>query len=34
MKPAPSKINVLKNAVHPIDIKPVRSYLGLTNYLK
>ena len=34
MKPSPNKINALKNAVHPIDIKSVRSFLGWTNYLK
>ena len=34
MKPAPSKIDALKNAVHTIDIKPAWSFLGLINYLK
>ena len=34
MKPAPSKIDSLKNAAHPTDIKSLRSFLGLTNYLK
>lgn len=34
MKPAPNKIDALKNAVHTIDIKPVWSFLGLINYLK
>ena len=34
MKPAPGKIDALKNAAHPTDIKSVRSFLGLTNYLK
>ena len=34
LKSAPSKIDALKNAAHPTDIKSVRSFLGLTNYLK
>ena len=34
LKPAPSKIDALKNAAHPTGIKSVRNFLGLTNYLK
>ena len=34
MKPASNEIDALENAVHPIDIKSVRSFLGLTNCLK
>ena len=34
MIPAPNKIDALKNAAHPTDMKSVRSFLGLTNYLK
>ena len=34
MKPAPSKIDALKNSAHPTDIKSARSFLVLTNYLK
>ena len=34
MKPAPSKIDALKKSAHPTDIKSVRSFLGLLNYLK
>ena len=34
MRPVPSKIDALKNAAHPADIKSVRSFVGLTNYLK
>ena len=29
-----SKIDALKNAAHPTDIRSVQSFLGLTNYLK
>ena len=34
MKPAPNKIDPLRKAVHPIDIKSVRNFLGSTNCLK
>ena len=34
MKPSGSKINALENAERPQDIKGIRSYLGMINYLK
>ena len=34
MKPSVSKILALKEAKHPQDIKGVRSYLGMINFLK
>ena len=34
MKPSYSKINASKNAEQPRDIKGIRSYLGMINYLK
>ena len=34
MKPSDSKINDLKNAEQPQDIKGIRGYLGMVNYLK
>ena len=34
MKPSDSKINPLKNDKRPQDIKGIRSYLGMVDYLK
>ena len=34
MKPTDSKINALKSTERPHDIKGIRSYLGMVNYLK
>jgi len=34
MKPNPSKIEAIKNTPKPEDVKSLRSFLGLTNYLK
>ena len=34
MRPSPSKIEALKNTKVPEDQKSLRSFLGLTNYLK
>ena len=34
VKPSPTKMAALKNVDRPRDVKAVRSFLGLTNYLK
>ena len=34
VKPSPTKTAALKNVDRPRDVKAVRSFLGLTNYLK
>ena len=34
MKPSYSKMNALKNAERPQDMKGIHSYLGMVNYLK
>ena len=34
MKPSPNKFDAIKNCPKPEDKKALRSFLGLTNYLK